>query len=108
DVMKKKPQLLPRHLRQFEALGENLKLARLRRNLTAEMVAQRAGISRMTLNKIENGNPSVAMGNYFMVLHVLGLSDDFGQLADKDDFGHDLMDNQLFSKNRASKLKLTL
>jgi|SRR6056297_932815 len=106
--MKKKPQLLPRHLRQFKTLGENLKLARLRRNLTAEMVAQRAGISRMTLNKIENGNPSVAMGNYFMVLHVLGLSDDFGQLADKDDFGHDLMDNQLFSKNRASKLKLTL
>ena len=53
-IMKKTPQLLPKHLRAFKTLGENLKLARLRRNLTAEMVAQRAGISRMTLNKIEN------------------------------------------------------
>jgi len=106
--MKKKPQLLPKHLRQFKTLGENLKLARLRRNLTAEMVAQRAGISRMTLNKIENGSPSVAMGNYFMVLHVLDLSKNFGELAAKDDLGHELMDNVLFSKNRAPKLKLTL
>lgn len=57
----------------------------------------------MTLNKIENGHPSVAMGNYFMVLHVLGLSDDFGQLADKDDFGRDLVDNRLFSRKRATK-----
>lgn len=105
DVMKKKPQLLPKHLRQFKALGENLKLARLRRNLSAEMVAQRAGISRMTLNKIENGNPSVAMGNYFMVLHVLGLSDDFCKLADHDAFGHDLLDIQLTAKSRASKRK---
>lgn len=105
--MKKKPQLLPKHLRQFTVLGENLKLARLRRNLTAEMVAQRAGISRMTLNKIENGNPSVAMGNYFMVLNVLGLSEDFCQLADHDDFGHDLLDIQLTAKNRAPKRKST-
>lgn len=103
DVMKKRPQLLPKHARQFSTLGENLKLARLRRNLTAEMVAQRAGISRMTLNKIESGNPSVAMGNYFMVLHVLDLADDFERLAANDEFGHDLLDIQLTAKNRAPK-----
>ncbi|HKL20855.1 MAG TPA: helix-turn-helix transcriptional regulator [Tichowtungia sp.] len=101
--MKKKPQLLPRHLRQFKTLGENLKLARLRRNLTAEMVAQRAGISRMTLNKIENGNPSVAMGNYFMVLHVLGLSQDFELLAANDEFGQGLLDDRLLARKRAAK-----
>lgn len=104
-IMKKTPQLLPKHLRAFKTLGENLKLARLRRNLTAEMVAQRAGISRMTLNKIENGSPSVAMGNYFMVLNVLGLAGDFEQLAARDDFGHGLLDNQLTTKSRAPKRK---
>jgi len=103
--MKRKPQLLPKHLRRFSTFGENLKLARLRRSLTAEMVAQRAGISRATLNKIENGNPSVAMGNYFMVLHILGLAKDFDQLAANDPFGHDLLDIQLTTKNRAPKLK---
>lgn len=105
--MKKKPQLLPKHLRQFKTLGEDLKLARLRRNLSAEVVAQRAGISRMTLNKIENGNPAVAMGNYFMVLHVLGLSEDFGKLAANDEFGQGLMDARLTPKKRAKKTKPT-
>jgi transcriptional regulator with XRE-family HTH domain len=103
--MKKSPQLLPKYVRLFSGLGENLKLARLRRSLTAEMVAQRAGISRATLNKIESGNPSVAMGNYFMVLHVLGIEQDFERLAASDDFGHDLLDLQLSVKSRAPKRK---
>jgi len=106
--MKKTPQLLPKHARQLSTLGENLKLARLRRCLSAEMVAQRAGISRATLHKIEKGTPSVAMGNYFMVLHVLGISEDFGHLAANDDFGHDLMDNLLFAKGRAPRQKIIL
>lgn len=106
--MKQKTPLLPKHARQFKTLGENLKLARLRRNLSAEMVAQRSGISRMTLSKIEQGNPSVAMGSYFMVLHILGLSEDFKQLAARDDFGQGLIDAQLLTKKRASKRKTTV
>ena len=43
-------------------LGEQIKLARLRRKLTAELVAERAGISRASLWKVESGSPSVAMG----------------------------------------------
>lgn len=99
--------LLPKHQRLFNALGENLKLARLRRNLSAELVAQRAGISRMTLNKIENGSPSVAMGNYFMVLKVLNLTKDFEQIAANDEFGRGLLDDRLMSKKRAPKQKQT-
>lgn len=105
DVMKKTPLLLPKQIRQFEALGERLKLARLRRSLTAELVAERAGISRATLNKVEAGNPAVAMGNYYMVLKVLDLATDFDQLAARDDFGHSLFDIQLSTKNRAPKRK---
>jgi len=107
NVMKKTPQLLPKHARQLSTLGENLKLARLRRSLSAEMVAQRAGISRATLHKIETGNPSVAMGNYFRVLRVLGLEQDFSHLAAEDSFGRDLLDNQLIAKSRAPKRKPT-
>ena len=103
DVMKKTPQLLPSCIRQLAHFGETLKLARLRRRLTSEMVAQRAGMSRATLCKIESGNPAVAMGNYFKVLHVLGLTQNFESLTARDDFGHDLLDLQLTSKNRAPK-----
>ena len=102
-VMKKTPQLLPACTRQLIVFGENLKLARLRRRLTSEMVAQRAGISRATLHKIESGNPAVAMGNYFKVLHILGLTQNFEELTARDDFGHELLDLQLTSKSRAPK-----
>lgn len=68
-------------LRKFpfvlEQMGENIKLARKRRKLTAVQVAERAGIARSTLYLVEKGNPSVAMGTYFNVLRVLGLQDDF-------------------------------
>ena len=57
-------------------MGENIKLARLRRKLTAEQVAERAGISRSTLWQVEKGLPSVSMGTYAQVLFVLGLEKD--------------------------------
>ena len=52
-------------------MGEQIKLARLRRNLSAELVAERAGISRASLWKVEKGSPAVAMGIYAAVLHAL-------------------------------------
>ena len=58
-------------------MGENIKLARKRRKLTAVQVAERADIARSTLYLVEKGQASVAMGAYFNVLRVLGLQDDF-------------------------------
>jgi transcriptional regulator with XRE-family HTH domain len=101
--MKIKHPLLPKYLRLMIGFGENLKLARLRRRLSAAIVAQRAGISRTTLNKVENGAPSVAMGNYLMVLNVLGLAQDFERLAADDEFGRRLQDLNLRPKKRAPK-----
>ncbi|WP_313103191.1 helix-turn-helix transcriptional regulator [Empedobacter sp.] len=76
-------------------MGEQIKLARKRRKLTAVQVAERADISRSTLNLIEKGEPSVAMGAYFNVLRVLGLQDDFLKLAADDTLGRKLQDLEI-------------
>jgi transcriptional regulator with XRE-family HTH domain len=95
--------LLPKHERQFIQLGENIKLARLRRKLSAAQVAERAGISRTTLWSIESGSPTVAMGAYFMTLFALGLEDSFLNVANDDTLGRKLQDLNLLPKKRAPK-----
>lgn len=104
--MKRSPQLLPQHRKAFSAVGENLRLARLRRRLGSQIVADRAGISRATLHKIEKGDPTVAMGNYFGALNALGLADDLTKLAADDRLGRLLQDVAL--PKRAPKAKATL
>ena len=76
-------------------LGERLQLARLRRRYSAETVAARVGVTRMTLYKVEKGDPSVSMGTYANVLRVLGLHGDLGQLARDDVLGRKLQDLEL-------------
>lgn len=92
--MKKQP-VLPKFKVVLEQMGENIKLARKRRKLTAVQVAERAGIARSTLYLVEKGDTSVAMGAYFNVLRVLGLQDDFLKLAADDVFGRKLQDLDL-------------
>ncbi len=88
----------------LKALGEQIKLARLRRDLSAELVAERAGISRSSLWKVESGNPAVAMGIYAAVLHALGNMDSDLLLVAKDDlFGRQLQDMNLLTRKRASR-----
>lgn len=100
---KKKIVLLPRTRRILEQVGENIKLARLRRRLSAELVAERADISRPTLTAIEQGSPTVSMGSYLQVLQALGLEKDFLQIAKDDDLGRKLQDIGLLTKKRAPK-----
>ena len=76
-------------------MGENIKLARKRRKLTAIRVAERAGIARSTLYLVEKGDSSVALGAYFNVLRVLGLQNDFLKLAADDELGRKLQDLDL-------------
>lgn len=94
-MSKKKQILFPKHKEVLKQMGENIKLARKRRKLTQEQVAERADIVRSTLYLIESGNPSVAVGAYFNVLRVLGLQDDFLKLAADDEFGRKLQDLDL-------------
>ena len=95
--------LLPRLSRLFEALGGNLKLARLRRKFSAETVAQRAGISRKTMYRVEQGDPAVALGIYARVMQALGLEQDLSLLAADDLLGRKLQDAGLTVAKRAPK-----
>ena len=97
--------LLPRLKKLMQELGENIKLARLRRKLSAEQVTERAGISRPTLSSIESGLPSVSIGNYMNVLMVLGLEKDLSWVAKDDVLGRKIQDLGLTVKKRAPKRK---
>jgi transcriptional regulator with XRE-family HTH domain len=101
----RKPVLLPSALRILSAMGENIKLARLRRKLSTQQIAERANISRATLWQIEKGSPAVAMGIYCQVLFVLGLEKDLSKVAFEDPAGKKLMEDGLLKK-RAPKRKL--
>jgi transcriptional regulator with XRE-family HTH domain len=104
-MSKKSPILLPNTHRILEELGENIKIARLRRKLSGEQVAERAGIGRSTYLKIEKGYPGVSIGNYLNVLKVLGLDKDFLLVARDDVLGRKLQDADLMIKKRAPKRK---
>ena len=81
----------------------NIKLARLRRKLTTEQVAERAGISRSTLWQVEKGLPSVSLGTYAQVLFVFGLEKDLKEIAKDDILGRKLQDADLPVGKRAPK-----
>ena len=97
--------LLPKQQKLLESLGENLKLARLRRGFSAELVAERAGISRASLWAVEKGSSSVAMGIYVAVLNALSLENDLLKVAADDELGRKLQDLNLPVRARASKSK---
>ena len=72
----------PAARRALRKLGEDIREARLRRNLPMEVVAERASTSRSTLARVEKGDPGVGLGVLAGVLQALGLLDRLGDLAD--------------------------
>ena len=88
----KKTTLLPTAAKILKELGENIKLARKRRRLSLQQVAERADIARSTLGLIEKGSPGVSMSSYLQVLFVLGLEKDLQNVAANDLLGRKLQD----------------
>ena len=94
----RKASLLPKIEKVLIETGANIKLARLRRKLSAQQVAERANITRMTLLSIEKGTGGVSISNYAQVLFVLGLEKDLLKLAGEDPLGKKLQDAKLLNK----------
>lgn len=103
-MSKKATTIMPKTQSILAQMGEQIRLARLRRHLSSELVAERAGISRMTLSNIEKGSPSVAIGSYAAVLHALnGMDKDLLLVAQDDELGRKLQDLELPTRRRAPR-----
>jgi len=103
-VNRKKTVILPKTQEMLSTMGEQIKMARLRRKLSVNLVSERAGISRATLWSVEKGSPSVAMGTYAAVLHALnGMDKDLLKIAKDDELGRKLQDLDLPVRKRAPK-----
>ena len=101
---RERPTLLPKHARLLTEVGDHLRLARLRRRLTAAQVAERADISRSTLYLLEKGDAGASLGNLLRVLAVLGLENDLPRVGADDVLGRKLQDAGLKSpRKRAPK-----
>jgi transcriptional regulator with XRE-family HTH domain len=92
--------LLPPIERRLSRLGRRIREARLRRHLSAKLVAERAGMSLMTLRNVEKGGMGATIGAYAAVLHVLGLDGDLDAIAEVDTLGRDLQDASLPKRAR--------
>lgn len=92
-------KIMPRPLTQaLELMGEQIMLARKRRHLSMQDIAERATVTRLTISKVEHGDPTVSMGIYARVLYALNLEKDITLLAADDALGRQLQDAELLKK----------
>jgi transcriptional regulator with XRE-family HTH domain len=89
----------------MQIVGEQIRLARLRRNLSIAQIAERATCSELTVMRVEKGTPTVAIGIYLRILYALQLDEDILHLAKDDSLGRTLQDMGLKHRERASKKK---
>ena len=66
----------------LKKLGKDIREARIRRRIPVALMADRVGISRVTLKSVEDGRPTVSMGIYATALYVLGMLDRLKDIAD--------------------------
>ena len=100
-MAKKTAPLLPSTELRLQALGKRLRLARLRRRLTGKQVAERAGMTPVTLRSMERGGSGVTIGAYVAVMQVLGVERDLDLLLKDDPLGRGLQDAALTRRPRS-------
>ena len=92
-------KMMPRALaQQLQLMGEQIMLARKRRHLSMQDIAERATVTRLTVSKVEHGDPTVSIGIYARVLFALNLGKDISMIAADDALGRQLQDAELLKK----------
>ena len=102
----KTPRPFPSVDRQLKAFGLRLREARLRRDISTVLFCERMNVSRDTLNRLEKGDASIAIGTYLRALRILGMDKDFEAVAKNDELGRKLQDAKLLvrtPRGRAEK-----
>ena len=95
---KRSATVFPKNQKVLNQFGENIKLAYRRRGYSQLLISERTGLSRLTIRRIEQGDPKVSIGHYVSVLSVLGLVEDFAKIASDDELGRKLQDIKLLEK----------
>ena len=107
-MAKKTAPLLPATDELLSQFGDRLRLARLRRRLSAKQVAERAGMAPMTLRSLERGGSGVTMGAYLAVMQVLGIEKDLDLLGKADPVGRELQDARLPAPSKTTRPGLSV
>ena len=100
EKLRRKPMIMPKTERILKEMGNQIRLARLRREISVEMVANRAGVSRASVWSVEKGAPSVSMGIYAKILAAIGMQEDLLLICKDDLLGRELQDEKLDSRKR--------
>jgi transcriptional regulator with XRE-family HTH domain len=95
---KRSASIFPKNQKVLSLLGENIKLACKRRAYSQSLIAERTGLSRLTVRKIQQGDSTVSIGHYVSVLGVLGMVDELAKVARDDELGRKLQDINLMGK----------
>ena len=94
---------MPRKLSEnLRIMGEQIKLARMRRKLTMEIVAARAQCSRQTLARLESGSPEVSIGVLARVLNALQMPDELLLITKEDPMGRVIQDSEILERKRVT------
>ncbi len=84
-------------------LGERLREARLARNETQELFAQRLGLTRQSYSRMEKGSPQTLIGNWLTASSILGRLDGWQDvLAPKEDL-FAKFEKQISKRQRAGR-----
>ncbi|MFK5914117.1 MAG: helix-turn-helix transcriptional regulator [Woeseiaceae bacterium] len=97
---KRSASIFPKNQKVLSLLGENIKLACKRRGYSQSLIAERTGLSRLTIRKIQQGDSTVSIGHYVAVLGVLSMVDELAKVASDDELGRKLQDISLMSKSK--------